>query len=387
MATNKYQLPSPYVTASPLQPTEDEVYYRHLDDLKLESPKQNTKYGVAIFGVGRAGTIHLRNILNNRRLDLLYIVEDEEDRLEKIEKYYCLDPKSVRLISGKQSSLVYSDPKVRFVVVSTPTDTHEAIIDQALKHNKAVFCEKPISSDVGVTVKLFALARQVNQPLFSAFNRRFDPSYANIRKRVRAGEVGKVLTVKVCNRDAPMPSLEFLKISSGVFYDAFVHDVDLVLYSLGELPDKVVSFSHATVPEIKALGDYDNVSVLLSFPSGTNGIIDLCRQCSYGNEQRLEVFGEKGMLKAENRAALGNVELYTLEAVSKGPIDYSFPSRYKEAYERELQHFVDVLDGTATILVTEKTTMAVSKIATAVEESARTGKIVQLRWTADEAIE
>ncbi|XP_076274134.1 inositol 2-dehydrogenase-like [Rhynchophorus ferrugineus] len=386
MATLKYKLPSPYTTVASPPPVEDEAYTRHLQDLRLTSPSNNQTYGVAIFGIGRAGTIHLRNLLNNRRTELLYVVDDDVNKLQKIKNYYSINTNTTQLITSKDAKLVYQDPRVRFVVISSPTFTHEELIREALTNRKAVFCEKPIADNIESTVKMFQLAKQVNQPLFSAFNRRFDPSYLSLRNRVRAGEVGKVLTVKVHSRDSPLPTLEYLKISGGFFHDSCVHDIDQILFALGELPDKVVSFSHANIPEIKAIDDYDNISALLSFPSGANGIIDLNRHCTYGYEQRLEVFGEKGMLKAENKAALDNVEFYTEKGVSKVPIDYSFASRFKEAYEMEIEHFVEVLDGTTELRVTENTNLAVSKIATALEESARSGKIVHLTWTAKEAI-
>jgi predicted dehydrogenase len=46
---------------------------------------------------------------------------------------------------------------------------------------------------------------------------------------------------------------------------------------------------YAHTPEIAAIGDYDTVAVVLSFPSGTLGIIDLSRNSTYGYDQRLEV--------------------------------------------------------------------------------------------------
>ena len=54
------------------------------------------------------------------------------------------------------------------------------------------------------------------------------------------------------------------------------------------------------MPEVAAIGDFDNVSVTLRFASGTIGVIDQSRFCNYGYDQRLEVFGKKGMINVEN---------------------------------------------------------------------------------------
>ena len=71
-------------------------------------------------------------------------------------------------------------------------------------------------------------------------------------------------------------------------------------------------------PEIAAIGDVDNVvinfrssSLLKSsffnlakkreksrFPSGALGIVNCCRYAAFGHDQRLEVFGRDGMVRA-----------------------------------------------------------------------------------------
>lgn len=384
MATVQYKLPSPYTCKQLPPPKEDETYYKHLEDLRLDSKGSGQIYGVAIFGIGRAGTLHISYLVNLKRVKLLYVVDDDTEKLQKIKSYYNIDTSTTKLITSKDAQQVYKDPNVRFVVVSSPTYTHEEIIEQALKAKKAVFCEKPIAGDIENTKKLFKLADQVGQPLFSAFNRRFDAAYANLRNRVRAGEIGNVLTVKVCSRDSPLPTIAYLSVSGGIFHDCAVHDIDQILFSLGELPTRVSCIANANVPEIKAINDVDTVAITMTFPSGAVGIIDLSRQCCYGYDQRLEVFGEKGMLKCENRSPVGNVELFTPEFIKRAPIDYSFPSRYGEAYRSEIDHFIEVLDGKAKLLVSPNNNLAVSKIATAVEESAKTGTMVSLTWTEEE---
>ncbi|XP_066246059.1 uncharacterized oxidoreductase YrbE-like [Euwallacea similis] len=387
MATEKYKLPSPYTYEAPPPPKEDEIYYQHISDLKLGTKGSNQVYGVAIFGIGRAGTIHLANLTSLHRVKLLYVVDDETSKLESIKRYYNIDSNATKLITSKDADQIYKDQRVNFVIISSPTYTHEAILEQSLTYGKATFCEKPIAESIEKTKKLFDLAKKMNVPLFSAFNRRFDPSYQNLRNRIRGGEVGKILTVKVCSRDSPLPTIDYLSISGGIFHDCAVHDIDQLLYSLGELPLKISCIANSNIPEIKAIDDFDTVAIIMSFPSGAVGIIDLSRQCCFGYDQRLEVFGEKGMLKVENRSPVGTVEAFTHESIKRAPIDYSFPSRYGEAYKRELLHFIDVLDGNDKLLVTPEVNLAVSKIATAAEESARTGKIISLSWTKEESID
>lgn len=157
--------------------------------------------------------------------------------------------------------------------------------------------------------------------------------------------MGKVLTVKVCSRDSPLPTIEYLAASGRIFHDCAVHDIDMTINILGEYPTKVMAMARANIKEIADIKDFDTVGIMLWFESGALGIIDLSRHAVYGYDQRLEVFGEKGMIKAENQIPIQNVETYSSRSVSKAPIAYSFPSRYADSYEIELLHFLDVLQS------------------------------------------
>lgn len=137
----------------------------------------------------------------------------------------------------------------------------------------------------------------------------------------------------------------------------------------------------ANIPEIKAIDDFDTVAATLHFPSGTLGMIDLSRNSNYGYDQRLEAFGPKGMVQVDNEQPIYSVRRqYGLEGPATAPIWYSFASRYMNSYRKEFDHFIDIVLGKAESMVKSKEILAVSKIAIACEESARTGKVVELKW-------
>lgn len=143
--------------------------------------------------------------------------------------------------------------------------------------------------------------------------------------------------------------------------------------------------AHAHIPEIKAIGDYDTVVMSLHFPSGTLGIVDISRNSSFGYDQRLEVFGPKGMITADNERPIHGVAAEQgHQGGGSAPIWYSFASRFSNGYRRELDHFVDVVLGEAESSVLPKETLAVCKITSACEESARTGKMVEIKWSPKE---
>ncbi|XP_012532501.2 myo-inositol 2-dehydrogenase [Monomorium pharaonis] len=383
MATVKFKETSPYVKPKPLPPAEDYIYNKHLENIALQTDNQERPIiKVALFGVGRAGSIHLENIIHNKRIQLLYIVDDVEANWQSMRKYWHLD--NITFLNSKQSDKVFKDSNVDAVVVSSPTFTHEDIVIKALEAKKAVFCEKPIAENSTDTAKCYEIAKKAGKLLFCAFNQRFDPSYSNVRDRVRKGEVGHVHTIKTVSRDSPLPTIGYLKVSGGIFHDCLVHDLDMITWVLGEYPDKVSVLANANVPEIKAIDDFDTVAVTLHFPSGTLGMIDLSRNSPYGYDQRLEVFGPRGMVRADNEQTNSVCSQRDLQGPITAPIWYSFASRFMNGYRRELDHFIDVLHDKTESMVKSKEILAVSKIATACEESARTGKIMEIKWTASE---
>ncbi|KOX73393.1 putative oxidoreductase YrbE [Melipona quadrifasciata] len=382
MATAKFKSISPY-TQRPSPSPQDYIYKKYLEDLSLKKVIRYPKVRLALFGVGRAGTIHLSNIVSSPRVKLLYIVDDIESNWANLKDYWHLD--DVVLLNSKQADKVYNDPSVDAVVVASPTFTHEGIVTRALEAKKAVFCEKPIAEDTANSIKCYETARKIGKPLFCAFNRRFDPSYSAVRDSVRNGEVGHVHVIKTVSRDSPLPSIDYLKISGGIFHDCMVHDFDIITWILGEYPVKVSAQAYAHIPEIKAIGDHDTVVVTLYFPSGTLGMVDISRNSSYGYDQRLEVFGPKGVIRADNEQPIHCVTTqYDQEGINSAPIWYSFASRFMNGYRRELDHFVDVVLGKAECSVRPKETLAVIKIAAACQESARTGKTVDITWAPNE---
>ncbi|XP_049865020.1 uncharacterized oxidoreductase YrbE-like [Pectinophora gossypiella] len=385
MATKKFAGPSPFS----VQHSYPEQDYRHTEYLNNVSTNHKVKSQAkpavgAMFGLGRAGSIHLASIINNPRIVLKYVVDDQTSKFADLKKYWNLSD-DVVFLTSKEADKVYNDKTVNVIFVGSPTHTHHDIVVKSIAANKDVFCEKPIAENIEDTKKCYEAAKAKGRALFAAFNRRFDPAYRSLKDRVRKGEVGHVQILKVTARDSPLPSIEYLKTSGGVFHDCLVHDIDMSCWVLGELPIRVQASASALIPEIKAIDDFDTIAFLLTFPSGAIVLGDNSRYSAYGYDQRLEVFGNKGMLKVENEKPTHSVESYIgHEGIKTAPIYYSFPSRFKEAYKYELEHFLDVVQKSVPMEVGSWQCLAVSKIATAAEQSARTGQAVDIDWSKDD---
>ncbi|CAL4068627.1 unnamed protein product [Meganyctiphanes norvegica] len=297
---------------------------------------------VALFALGRAGSIHLGNILRNPRLRLKYIVEADENKLKRVQKEWRL-PDSA-LVTPAQDNIVFQDKSIHGIIVATPTSLHEGLVTRGLEAGKAVMCEKPISENYEGTKRCYQVAKKMGKPLLCAFNRRFEPSYLQLHDQVQKGVIGQVHMMKTVARDSPLPSANYLRISGGIFHDCAVHDIDLVCWVSGEYPTHAFASGSAFIPEIKDLKDQDTVAIVLKFPSGAMAMIDLSRNAVYGYDQRLEAFGPKGMLQAQNERPYHMVNS-NVTGEHEVPINFSFPSRYYQGYENELEHFCNIMQG------------------------------------------
>jgi myo-inositol 2-dehydrogenase/D-chiro-inositol 1-dehydrogenase len=99
------------------------------------------------------------------------------------------------------------------------------------------------------------------------------------------------------------------------------------------------SFGSSFISGIGQLGDLDSVVASLVFPSGITATIDINRKSVYGYDQRIEAFGDEGMIQAENYHNTSLLQA-NVGGIKRPPVDYSFPTRYRDAYLAELQCFV-----------------------------------------------
>ena len=196
-------------------------------------------------------------------------------------------------------------------------------------------------------------------------------------EKVKNGDIGKVHVIKTTSRDCPLPSIDFLKISGGIFHDCCVHDVDVICWIMGESPHTVFCMAHAFHPEIGALNDVDTVGVVMKFPSGAIGQIDLSRHAVYGYDQRIEVFGAGGMLTSDNVSALSS-QLFNTSGSLQPPLLHSFPQRYAKGYELEMRHFINAIRRKENVSISKDDVLRSWNVVDAIEKSFHSRKPVTL---------
>ncbi|XP_064603567.1 inositol 2-dehydrogenase-like [Liolophura sinensis] len=314
----------------------------------MEHPSDNP-VGVALFGVGRMGQVHVKHLVEHLLADIVYLVDapGEKDRVQRLIWTYHLMGKT-QYASIEDADRVMADDRVKAVFVCTPTEHHELLIEKALHAGKHVFTEKPVTFSVDKARQFYQEASARGIILFCAFNRRHDPGVKKIKKSVSNGEVGNLLMIKICNRDPPsVCSGAYLAKSGDIFHDSTVHGFDMVSFLTNEMPQSLVAFGHAHEAFYTEIDDVDSAAVMLKFPSGLMAILENSRKSAYGYDQRLEVAGTKGVLILENPVPY-QVQSRTLDGTTEEPTHVDIVKRYHESYKAEVGHFLEGVVGLRT---------------------------------------
>jgi len=304
------------------------------------------KLNMALLGLGRAGKFHIQSIQSIPGINLRCVVDVDESLAKRLAKDLECD-----YSTSAEGPL--GQANIDAVIVASPTHEHYGQIQAALEAGKPVFTEKPLGSSLKEIDTCFGLAKRSGLPLFVGFNRRFDPSFSSLARGVKDGQVGVLQMLRVTSRDSPLPTMDYISTSHGIFHDCIVHDFDMLRFITGKDPVEIYSVGSSFVEGIGALDDLDNVLVALRYDNGMIASIDVNRFASYGYDQRIEAFGSKGMLQAENRSPVSTV-LSSDEGLLRPTIEHSFPTRYREAYLQELTAFSDCLREGAPVPITHE---------------------------------
>jgi len=327
--------------------------------------------GICLLGAGRIGAVHAKNLVEHPQVKLLYVVDVDESAAKRL-----ADLHRCKASTTKDDAL--RDPNVHAVVIATSTDTHVDYIVAAAKAQKAIFCEKPIDLDLERTISCLNEVEKHKTPLFIGFNRRFDTHFARVKKAMHAGEIGALETVVITSRDPAPPPAAYVKRSGGLFRDMMIHDFDMARFLLAEEPVEIFATGSCLVdPGIGKEGDVDTAMVVMKTAKGVLCHINNSRRAVYGYDQRVEVLGSKGMLRAENPLD-STVQSFSDQAPAVAKLPYFFIERYMQAYRHEIDHFITSIVEKTPLAVTGFDGQRALVLANAAVESLKTGRSIHI---------
>jgi myo-inositol 2-dehydrogenase/D-chiro-inositol 1-dehydrogenase len=324
-------------------------------------------FSMAVIGAGRIGNIHARNIAAHSGVHLAGVADVDAAAASRL-AHAC----------GARTLTLDEAFAADAVLIGSPTPTHADYIERAAAAGRAIFCEKPIDPAVERVRACLDVVRRAGVALMVGFNRRFDPHFATLKRRLDAGEIGDLELLTIISRDPAPPPPGYVASSGGLFRDMMIHDLDMARFLLGEEPVAVHAAASCLVDaSIGAVGDVDTAVATLRTAGGRLCQISNSRRASYGYDQRIEAHGATGLLRAGNVTAT-TVELATASGFATDPVLPFFLERYAEAYRTELAAFVEAVESGHPPRPDGADGLKALLLADAATQSAQTGEAVKV---------
>lgn len=284
---------------------------------------------VAVLGLGMMGAFHAELLSSTVRGVTVSVVNDfvaakAEEVAARIGARVVADP--IEAIN---------DADVDAILIATPGAAHHEQVNACLAAGKPVLCEKPLTTDIAssyaIVEKEAALGRQLIQV---GFMRRFDSEYAALKELIVSGGLGNPLMVHCTHRNPAVPdhfNSEFM------IRDSVVHEVDVARFLLEEeivSVQVITGLATSAAPE----GTSDPMLVIFEMASGRIVTDEIYVRTGVAYEVRTEVVGEAGS------ALIGldqNLQVKSTDGRWGGSITPGFVERFSQAYQVELQRWVD----------------------------------------------
>ncbi|MFD8671811.1 Gfo/Idh/MocA family oxidoreductase [Streptomyces seoulensis] len=293
---------------------------------------------IGILGLGRIGAFHAETLSGLDAVTSLVVADPVADAAKAAAERYGAE------VADSPEALLAAG--VDGLVIAAATDAHPALIRAGVAAGVPVFCEKPVARTIEEGVAVLDAVRESGVPIQIGFNRRFDAGFLAARAAVRAGELGRLHTVRSTTLDPAPPPAAYVAASGGIFRDCSVHDFDMIRWVTGrEVTEVYAAGGNRGAAYIAEAGDADTTSAVLTLDDGTIAVVSNSRHNARGHDVRMELLGFADSLAVglDDRLPIRSAEP-GVTFPSGTPHDF-FMDRFTDAYRAELTAFTEVVAG------------------------------------------
>jgi predicted dehydrogenase len=273
------------------------------------------QYNVGIIGFGFIGKVHAYGHLN---LPLFYdpppcqttITHICTSRLETAKKGCAQIGAEVATTDFRE---ITENPDVDIVHICTPNDLHKEQLLSAMRHNKHIYCEKPLVANMEEAQEIQSVLGDYRGIAQMTLQNRFFPATIRAKQMVDEGFLGQVLEFRACylhsgsaNPNAPLKWKLSAQHGGGVIADLGSHILDLVHYLLGDF-EELLATTHIAYSERPSVQDptaktkveaEDCVKILVRTEPGAIGVIEASKIATGAEDElRFEIHGSMGSLR------------------------------------------------------------------------------------------
>jgi len=205
-----------------------------------------------LIGLGYWGPNLARILTQAQKSDFTAVCDLDPARLERARRQY----PGTRTFANVNDLL---DSEVEAVLIATPIGTHHDLARRALLAGKHVFVEKPLADSSARAAELNEIATTLGRTLMAGHTFVYSPPVVKIKELIDSGSLGDVHYLSFSRVNLGLYSKDV-----DVVWDLAVHDVSILLYWLGEMPERACSFGRCCVQRAKR----DVANLWFQFPSG-----------------------------------------------------------------------------------------------------------------------
>lgn len=190
------------------------------------------------------------------------------------------------------------------VVIATPVRTHYRLAKEALLHGKHVLVEKPLTASVEEAEELVALAQEQQRVLMVGHTFEYNPAVNELRKLVQNGDLGRIYCV-----EAERLNLGLFRTDINVIWDLAPHDISILLYLFGKVPEQIHVQAHAHLQS----HIHDIAHLDLGFADGMTAHVHVSwlHPCKI---RRVTVIGDKMMAVYDDTNQAEMLKVYSMGA-------------------------------------------------------------------------
>lgn len=272
-------------------------------------------YRVGILGFGFIGKVHVYGYLNlplfcdpaPLRAKITHVVTGHAESAEKARETIGAE------VGATDYRAVTENPEIDIVHICTPNHLHKDALLSAIRHQKHIYCDKPLVSTMAEAEEIRAALRDYRGTAQMTLQNRFFPATLRAKQLVDEGAMGEVLEFRAAylhggsaSADAPLKWKLTAAAGGGVISDLAVHVLDLVEHLAGPLRS-VMATTHVAYSERPSPADpheklpvdaEDCVMLLARLASGAPGTVEATKIATGSEDElRLEIHGTRGALR------------------------------------------------------------------------------------------
>jgi predicted dehydrogenase len=339
---------------------------------------------IGIVGAGLWGAMHARAYAQNSRVALAAVCDLDESRARRLAEQYHVPRVYTRL-----EDMLATD--LDGVSVATPDDAHTAVVLAAAASGRHVLVEKPLATSVEECQAMIAAAQLAGVILMVDWHNRWNPPIYAAWKAIRAGELGEIRYVYYRLSDTVYVPTRMLPWAgrSSVMWFLGSHAIDTTCWLVDRAPTRVYCQKRSGVLAGLGVDTPDLYLTVLEFEGGGLAVIEntwlLPQQSPALIDHKVEILGSRGAAYLDpthNRA----IEKYSPETAAGFPNpSYADVLISPEVHGKQMgfavesiHHFVDCIEQGRPPLASGADGLLNTRLILAAEESARTGKPVEI---------